>query len=496
MVVSGRKFTPVLAGVLAGLFATVVIGSWQRSRPNVVMIVVDSMRGDAISDAVGAARTPNLVALAAEGVSFPLAYSHSSVTAPAHAALYSSTYPHENGVVANGQPVHAGVPLLPEWLNTHGYQTAAVVSLEAIWKPEVGQGLERGFQVYDQSEKPVDRGETVNHRFAGILEQIDPNESFFLVAHFADPHAPYDDYEGPRKEAQILLDDRPVDTIITSYGSLWERRLTLTPGSHLLEFSSEAGIQLSRFRFECDGQQLPYELRSGEFSGESNRIVLRLTNPSDGELEVEVSAWTNDNPSLQELRERYKREIESVDRAIGQLLAELKWRGLYDDTIVILTAGHGEALGEHDHVGHDVNLHDEILHVPLIVRLPADRPERALLIENSAEIVRHVDLAPTILELLDLPAWEGMEGTSLLKEARRTLLAEAYPPATPGALFAMRDQRFKLIFDPQGTGNFELYRLSSDPLELENVFDVQGHLRQEWQAELRSVAADALGKSF
>ena len=84
---SGKKTTAVLAGVLVGLLSTVVIGSWQRSRPNVLMIVVDSLRGDTLSDSVGAAQTPNLRSLSSEGVLYANAFSHSPSSLPAHVAL-------------------------------------------------------------------------------------------------------------------------------------------------------------------------------------------------------------------------------------------------------------------------------------------------------------------------------------------------------------------------------------------------------------------------
>lgn len=487
-----RTTTPVLAGLLIGLLSTAVIGGWQRSRPNVVLIVVDSMRADAISDAIGAAVTPTLSALREEGVEFPHAFSNTPITLPAHVALESGRLPHETGVFANGMPIDPSVTLLPEWLQNHGYQTLAVLSLEELRPVRDGTGLDRGYHLFDRGTEPVDRAESVAQRVESFLNRVDPNGSFFMLAHFADPHEPYNDYGGDSHQARILLDDRAAGWVATSEQNRWELTTSLTPGEHLLEFASDAGIRLRNFSYEYRGRAMPFEVRVGDFLGSSERIVIVLNNPSDAAIEVSLRAWLNDTPPLVELRERYEREVEAVDRAVGQIVSQLKRRGLYEETVLVVTSGHGEALGEHGHVGHDVNLFDELLHVPLIVRLPEGwSEERAGLVENSLGIARHIDLAPTLLELLDLPAWPEISGVSLLREANRTLLAETRPPAAPRVFSAMRDHQYKLVFDAEAKDGreFRMYRLGSDPLELDDVYDHQGHLRRDWQINLRAAAA-------
>jgi arylsulfatase A-like enzyme len=386
------------------------------------------------------------------------------------------------------------VTLLPEYLRQQGYHTMAAVSLDDLWPEQEGTGLDRGFQQFDRGTEPVERAGSVMRRVKTMLDRMDPSESFFLLAHFADPHEPYNAYDGESREAHIMLDDRPVAWVKTSELNRWEQRARLSPGQHLLEFSSDAGIRLRNFSYEFAGRAMPFDVRVGDFLGSSERIVIVLNNPSDAEIEVNLRAWLNDTPPLMELRERYQREIEAVDRAVGELVAQLKHRGLYEDTIIVLTSGYGEALGDHGHVGHDVNLYDELLHVPLYVRLPEHWTEqRAMLLENSLGTARHVDVAPTLLELLDLPPWDGLQGRSLLHEARRVVQAEVLPPASPNALYAMRDAQYKLIYDPTGAGSFTMYRLGPDPGELENVFAHQGHLRNEWQGLLRGRATAAPG---
>ena len=95
---------------------------------------------------------------------------------------------------------------------------------------------------------------------------------------------------------------------------------------------------------------------------------------------------------------------------------------------------------------------------------------------------------------LVVAALGGMAGESLLCEAKRPLIAQSIEPKTATASFAMRDARYKMTFVPSTAGGtFEMFRLSSDPLELDNVFGHQGHLRKKWQVQLRQAAAALVG---
>lgn len=489
---SGKKSTAVLAGVLIGLLSTVVIGNLQSSRPNVVMIVVDSLRADALSRAPGSANTAAMHSLGAEGVTFANAFSHSPSTLPAHVALASGRLPYETGVLSSGQPLNGSVPLLAEWLRENGYQTLAALSHASLRPQRRGEGLDRGFQDVDLGTRVAERADSVVRRVGELLERVENGRSFFLLAHFTDTVGPYAGLESEKREARILLDDRELAKVTTSEPSRWEQRAVLTPGDHVLELTSEAGIRVRDFRVDHRGRALPYELRAGDFDGASQRILVVIVNTTDAPIEVRLGAWLMDAPSLAELRARYRREVETVDRAVGQIVQQLKRRGLYENTVLVLTGAHGESLGEHGHVGRDLGLFDEILQVPLIVRLPQHMSEqRAQLLQGSYGIARHVDVVPTLLELLHLPAWGELSGRSLLQEAARTHLALAWPVGTSRASLALRDHHYKLVLDPEQAGDsegFRMFRLSSDPLEMDDVFAHQGSLRRDWQLQLRKLS--------
>ena len=164
----------------------------------------------------------------------------------------------------------------------------------------------------------------------------------------------------------------------------------------------------------------------------------------------------------------YLGEIAFADSQIGRLLDALDARRLMGRTIVIVTADHGESLGDHGEQAHGVFIYESVLRVPLIIRTPAVSPRRI------GGVVRLTDVMPTVLDLLGIPAprMDGVSLVDLLTGRRSTLDLEAYSeseyPRRLGwsPLRALRDGRFKLIDAPRP----ELYDLDRDPFEERNVY--------------------------
>jgi arylsulfatase A-like enzyme/Tfp pilus assembly protein PilF len=104
----------------------------------------------------------------------------------------------------------------------------------------------------------------------------------------------------------------------------------------------------------------------------------------------------------------YDGEVAYVDETLGRFLAVLRDRGLMDDTVVVLTGDHGESLGEHGELTHGFLTYNPALGVPLIVAAPGLKPRR------SEDIVAHVDVFPTVCDLLGVPKPDGLEGRSLV----------------------------------------------------------------------------------
>lgn len=161
----------------------------------------------------------------------------------------------------------------------------------------------------------------------------------------------------------------------------------------------------------------------------------------------------------------YDGNLHAADRAVGALRAQLEALGLWDRTTLMVTADHGEALGEHGHVGHNQQVYEESIHVPLVVRFPPGVGPRGARIPA---LTRHLDLAPTVADIFGIAggAVAAFRGRSLLP-----LLFAAAPPAVAVArttgtrpVYAVRAGAHKYLFD-RTAAREELYDLGSDPGE-------------------------------
>jgi len=172
----------------------------------------------------------------------------------------------------------------------------------------------------------------------------------------------------------------------------------------------------------------------------------------------------------------YDGEIAWVDEHVGRLVAELKHRALYDNTIIVLTADHGEGFYEHGQKGHEHTLYEELLHVPLIVRAPGLTPGRRI-----ATRVQNMDVMPTLLEAVGAPVPSTVQGRSLWAGLRGAPLEDRPVFAeTTRARRSRGDRRceawcvydgpFKLIVYANDQHPPELFDLRADPAEKHNLY--------------------------
>jgi len=195
----------------------------------------------------------------------------------------------------------------------------------------------------------------------------------------------------------------------------------------------------------------------------------------------------------------YDAEIYSVDRAFGVLVKFLKDRGLYHNTIIIFTSDHGEEFGEHGKMGwHSHTLYDELLHVPLIVKFKDSQFAGQVVTPQ----VRHIDLLPTLLDVLDIPGSDPFEGVSLIEwfahPRKQTLFAVSERDSKQAVNpLSIRTAQWKLYI---GDRKPRLYSLRSDPGEQDNVYDwlrtkVRRTLHTELAARLENRAYAPQGKT-
>ena len=190
----------------------------------------------------------------------------------------------------------------------------------------------------------------------------------------------------------------------------------------------------------------------------------------------------------------YDGEVSYMDDQIGRVLDAFEARGLLDDTLVIAVADHGESLGEHGEDEHGVFLYEPVIRVPLIMAGPGVKPGHVV-----SEQVRVIDLLPTVTSTLGLPAADGLDGeslTTLLQGGSRTAIpaayAESYYPKWHygwSELRSLRADGWKVIDAPRP----ELFSLTKDAAESNNLFDTQRALGDRMIAEAVRMEAEFTG---
>jgi len=473
--------SPLPTGTL--LVGAVLLGACSPSPPaaapaNVVVIVVDTLRADAL----GRVDTPHFDRLVSEGVRFEQAFSHAPMTLPAHTALFSSTYPFTNGVTNNGLQVSPELPLFASLLNANGYHCKSIVTLATMWPNLEDRGLDRGFDHFVTDDQEISRGTWLNAELPALLDE-DSEGLLYLFAHFSDPHQPYNSHGTEPGSAELLLDGKRIDSLQIGDATWWDQEVDLLPGSYELSLRAERPFHVRRCDVTIAGERIP----TAGFDGPGTEHSVTLENASDARRRAHIRIWVHDAPDAVEIRRRYDLEVAAADAAVGELLAELDQRGLYESSWIVFTSDHGEGLGEHGVIGHVRHLYDELLSVPLVIKPPSGHPRSEELFSAAHQLARHVDLVPTLTDVLELEPLPGAVGMSLLVDAPRVVMAETHPPEAPRHLVALRDESFKLVFDLESEA-FEMYALDSDPGELNNVFAERGDELSVWQEELRTMA--------
>ncbi len=181
----------------------------------------------------------------------------------------------------------------------------------------------------------------------------------------------------------------------------------------------------------------------------------------------------------------YDGEVAFTDAQVGRLLDALREMGLYDDTLIIAAADHGEGLGDHMEPYHAIFAYDTTLKVPLIMRVPGGSRGRVV-----EDLVSLLDVGPTILDGLGMPIPEGAQGSSLIGAAAgetiadRPLFLETIMPTTSygwATVRALVKPSWKLIDLPVP----ELYDTTADPREQENLHDREPDRAAEIRSEYR-----------
>src|SRR5205807_8525414 len=197
-------------------------------------------------------------------------------------------------------------------------------------------------------------------------------------------------------------------------------------------------------------------------------------------------------PYSEQYKDRpYDGEIAFADAQVGRLIEFLKNKGLYQNTLIILSGDHGESLGEHGEKTHGFFIYNATLHVPLIIHLPGDMHAR-----TGQNLVNLADIMPTVLAALNIQLPAHVQGQSLLpiispkkEDNARSLYAETFLPRLHfnwSELRGVETANYHFIDAPKP----ELYDLSKDPGETQNLMSQKKAVAEEMRLKLAALIRD------
>lgn len=435
--------------LLAVIVAAPVAGHGLQGhdQPNIILITVDALRPDHLGY-YGYERdtSPHLDTLSRQGAFFRQAFTTSAWTAPGLISIQTSQYAPTHGVDIRGKSMDPQVVTLAEALREAGYRTPDIFFLT-----DMPNFQHLGLEPYARRRQHVKQGDEILFRWLEEEAQADA-APFYLYYHYRDVHQPY----VPMEEFDLYTDE--------AFGHRY------SPWSWFKRFAAREKMDLVQREI-----LLP-------------RGVLDFT------------SW--DKPWVDALYDGQVRQLD--ERLFGRLRHSLEALSLTGNTVVVVSADHGEELLEHGLIGHvstykEGHLHDELIRIPLIFWYPAGLPAGRVI----EEPVQCIDIMPTLLELAGARMPDGAQGQSLmplLTESggwqRRPVFLE-----TSGAGYganveqyarrvrAVRTERWKLVhFSPEDEQ--VLFDLAADAGETEDVraahpgvADSLGQLLRDWVEE-------------
>ncbi|MBL4906322.1 MAG: alkaline phosphatase family protein [Sneathiella sp.] len=392
---------------------------------NILFITADQWRGECLSALNHShVKTPNLDALAADGVAFKRHYAQATPCGPSRASLYSGMYMQNHRSILNGTPLDAR------------HTNVALEARKAGYEPAL-------FGYTDVSLDP--RSQDIRDGYEGVLPGMDPichlketarpwldhlnKKGYAIPDNPANMFSPQKDYPGAENRGSTFapslysaedsntafLVDKTIEYLSTCEDKPWFAYLSfLSPHPPF--------IVAEPYNDMFDEKDMPLPVRRATWQEEITQhpwLEHYLTNQSCTPYTVGADSHDNLSLSDQELRQikaTYYGMIAEVDAQVGRLVNHLKKIGSYDNTLIIFTSDHGESLG--DHWAHaKYTYFEETFYIPLIVRDPSPEANqtRGSIVDAFTE---SIDIMPTILDAIGVDIPVQCDGYSVLPFCR------------------------------------------------------------------------------
>ena len=414
----------------------------QVAQPSSVFLVtIDTLRADRLG-VYGNERikTPNLDRLADDGSVFLKAFAQSSTTTPSHASLFSGLYSRDHQAYSNFESIDQSLPNLASDFAVSGYETMALVNMRHL-NPGIS-GIASHFETVIESDGYRNVADSVETLLGWLDSRPSKSRPVFVWLHLVDVHTPYSP-------------PPPFD------------------------------------RLYYDGDQHARSHDSLDYIWPSLPDYLAQ--------HASFQAWLKDVRDVDWVVAQYDGAVTYVDYHLGRLFKNVeKSLGPHDKPGWIITSDHGENLGEHSmHFVH-TGLYDTTIQVPLIISLPGLKRGEP----QVHDLVELVDLRPTLLDYLGLETIEASRGRSLLPLLRGELAEDKdfiLSEHAGRSLVALRTHEWKYILHQRSSnveksypfveGQEELYDLTRDPLERNNLASNQSEIIFDFRRKLHSISS-------
>ena len=440
-------------------------------KKNIVLILSDQQRYDTIS-AYGLndiCKTPNIDALADEGMKFNNAFTSSPICAPSRASVMTGLYPHNHGVIDNFTDIKEGTPLLGECMKDQGYYCglAGKWHVSATKTPE-----DCGF-----NGKPF-----MGYGFPG--SQVFPS----LIFNQPPDNSPnyYEEY----------LKDNGFDIPDVSHGFLGNNPALQVQEMYAkhegpVESTIEYFVahEANRLIDEAVKQDKPFLIWANFWGPHSPSIVpepyYSMYNPKDIKEHPSYKENFKDKPygyyltekmwglgdygwdGFADISAKYYGHCTMIDDMVGLIVDKLKKLGIYEDTIIIYSADHGDCLGAHKLIEKGAFTFDEIYRIPMIVKGLGNK--------DNDSFVYLQEIMPTLLDIAGIKPPKPVDGESLLplmygteeSNNRTEVFGEFHNHFYVSRQRMVRDNKYQFTFNENEKG--ELYDFINDPYQLTNL---------------------------
>lgn len=386
-------------------------------RPNILFVVFDQMRADCLTGALSeAVQLPNLKSLMAEGVTFTNHVSVTSPCGPARASLLTGQYAMNHRSVRNGTPLPQDKPNLATELRRAGIQPLLYGYTDTSADPRKFAADDPVLTSYEQVmsgfmealEMRFDDSRTWRAYLAGLGYDVPAGEDIYIP--MDGPNGRQVDhpafYKAEHSDTAFLTDRLLAD--LPTRGEGWCAHVTfIRPHPPF--------VAPSPYNSLCQAEDMP----PAEVAGTMDTYL--TTHPFNGPAMKfrQVADMVRGFPDLESgeaittrLRAVYMGLIAELDHHFGRIISYLKETGQYDDTLIVVTSDHGEMLGDH-HCWGKMHYYDAAFRVPLILRLPPAMSGGKMTGQQISRPTESIDVTPTILDLLNIPVPDTMDGVPL-----------------------------------------------------------------------------------